>query len=306
MPFRRIKYAVRLMSSSTYFTVRFVRYSGIFFIGQKRIQGHILAVIHGIEKGINMPDRRNLFGVTSVEYLITLSEKYSNYLKSEPDLKIYIANTLVNWLVVVDVELVSEDIISKISSLAEDIGGARETSQKGLTPEIVASWRACDYSSFASSRRSVRCFEEIKLSEDIVSEVVRAAHNSASVCNRDLPDFFVINSDLIKNVLEIQGGASGFIHRVFNLGIIGYKVNRLYDPEEYRQGFFDAGLFAQCLSFEMQSRGYGSVFLNWAQTPAIDRELRRIVELPASFEVCCLIAYGVPDVHNTSPRSLRI
>jgi hypothetical protein len=306
MRFRRIRYVVRLISVSIYFMARFVKYSGVFFIGERRIKGHIFAVIHGIEKGINMPDRRNIFSVSSVEYLIALNERYSSYLGSEPQLKGYIVDTLVNWMEVVDTSLVADDIASKIARYSGLVDRNHKRSQKELTQETITSWLNSDYPSFASSRRSVRCFDDTKIAADIVTDVVTAAHNSASVCNRNLPEYFLIDASQIKSVLEIQGGASGFLHRINNLGIICYHVDRLYDPEEYRQGMFDAGLFAQCLSFEFQSRGFGSVFLNWAQTPTTDRKLRQLVKLPETYEVCCLIGFGVPDINYTSPRSLRI
>ena len=51
---------------------RFTFRSGVLTINEKRIEGHIIAVNHTIEKGLAMPDRKTPFSIDRVEYLIFL------------------------------------------------------------------------------------------------------------------------------------------------------------------------------------------------------------------------------------------
>ena len=277
--------------------LRFTQRSGVLFINEKKIEGHIIAVNHTIEKGLAMPDQKTPFSIDRVEYLIFLLKKFGSFAGKDNNLSKIMdisVKILKDWS---QLHHTTKDV--KIQKLIEEISRLSTSYEKetiinfGLIKEAYLPNET--FSKMASRRRSIRNYDETIISENIIDDACKVASFSPSVCNRNLGGFELIKGNTnIKKALDLQGGNRGYDHKVFNLGYIFFKINRLYDPEERNQGFIDAGLFAMTLTYALLSKGIGSVMLNWAQSPSTDLKFRRLLKIPKDREIVSLLAFVIP------------
>ena len=60
------------------------------------------------------------------------------------------------------------------------------------------------------------------------------------------------------------------------------------------------------LIWAMQSFGISSYCLNWAKSPKINTKMRKLINLPNSYQIMMFVAYGYPDKSQNLCRSKRL
>ena len=144
-----------------------------------------------------------------------------------------------------------------------------------------------------TSRHSVRMYEESEISQELIKECVQIATRSPSACNLQPTRVYAYQDKAkIKELLELQGGARGFLTEVPLLFILTYELSLQIGPRSRMQGYTDTGLFAQSLMLALLEKGLGSCPLNWAQEVHKDKKLRIIGNVRDSENIVMLLSAG--------------
>lgn len=133
-----------------------------------------------------------------------------------------------------------------------------------------------------------------------MSDLIFAAEVAAkapAVCNRQSGKIYITRSpQKIAQLLEIQGGATGFGGDVKALAVLTANLRNFWNVGERNQVWIDGGLFAMSFLLGLHARGLGAVSLNWSKSPRKDRELREAIALPEEEVVIFLVGIGhLPD-----------
>ncbi|MEL7976403.1 polysaccharide pyruvyl transferase family protein [Isoptericola sp. F-RaC21] len=177
----------------------------------------------------------------------------------------------------------------------------------GRTREIVLETED-DERSFLDvvyGRRSVREFTSEPVSDAEVARAVQIAMQSPSVCNRQAARVHQFEDpDVIKSVLDIQGGFSGYAMPPRLLLVTADLDAFLFAPER-NQPFVDGGLFMMSLLLGLTQVGLGSCSLNTAMGSAKDAAIRKIIDVPDNEVFISFVAVGHYDQEVLVPRSKR-
>lgn len=150
------------------------------------------------------------------------------------------------------------------------------------------------FGEFFASRRSVRNFDGQRPVEmATVWKAVKLALNTPSVCNRQAGRVHIFSDPVaIREILALQNGNRGFSDAIQMLAIVTVECGLFEGPGERNQRWIDGGLFAMTLVWALHAVGLSTCMLNWSQTHAATRELRRVACLPTDQNVVALAAIG--------------
>lgn len=154
-------------------------------------------------------------------------------------------------------------------------------------------------------RRSVREFTSARVSDEDIDRAVQIAMQAPSVCNRQAARVHQFEDpQIIKSVLDIQGGFSGYKMPPRLLLVTADLDAFLFAPER-NQPFVDGGLFMMSLLLGLTQVGLGSCSLNTAMGTAKEESIRKIIDIPDHEVFISFIAVGHYDEKVLVPRSKR-
>lgn len=154
-------------------------------------------------------------------------------------------------------------------------------------------------------RRSVREFTREPVSDEQIARAVQIAMQAPSVCNRQGARVHQFEDpQIIKAVLEIQGGFSGYQMPPRLLLITADLDAFLFAPER-NQPFVDGGLFMMSLLLGLTHVGLGSCSLNTAMGTKKENAIREIISIPDHEVFICFVAVGHYEQSVLVPRSKR-
>ena len=197
------------------------------------------------------------------------------------------------------------------SGAAQDLIDNTQHQEGGVLPAVQTreiSQETDDGRSFLDvvyGRRSVREFTDEPVSDLDVARAVQIAMQSPSVCNRQAARVHQFQDpDVIKSVLDIQGGFNGYAMPPRLLLITADLDAFLFAPER-NQPFVDGGLFMMSLLLGLTQVGLGSCSLNTAMGSAKDAAVRKIIDVPDNEVFISFVAVGHYDQQVLVPRSKR-
>lgn len=277
---------------------RFVKY-GARRDSEDALMGYLTMAIHGIEKGITMPDFRAGFGHDRMCELLECSETFiARYGMGNIQLT-HLARVVHEYdLLHKKLHFRLDDHLQQqidlfLAHFNTDFG---QTIQVDCTREQYFSHRSDDFYQFSNSRHSARNFTDEPVSMELINKAVQLAQNAPSACNRQAPRIYIIqDKDKIKQVLALHGGNRGFGHTVDKLIIVcGYLP--CYGLNERDCVYVDCGIFTMNLAYSLHYYGVGNCILNWSVSNENDIALRKIIPVKNEETVCTLIACGnVPE-----------
>ncbi|WP_194422080.1 polysaccharide pyruvyl transferase family protein [Microbacterium abyssi] len=154
-------------------------------------------------------------------------------------------------------------------------------------------------------RRSVREFTSKSVSDADIARAVQIAMQAPSVCNRQGARVHQFEDPrIIKSVLDIQGGFSGYQMPPRLLLVTADLDAFLFAPER-NQPFVDGGLFMMSLLLGLTQVGLGSCSLNTAMGTEKETAIRKIIDIPDHEVFISFIAVGHYDEKVLVPRSKR-
>jgi nitroreductase len=179
----------------------------------------------------------------------------------------------------------------------------------GLVTEKVPELNTMKYEevfeSFFSSRKSIRNFSEKQMEQHRVLEAIKMALNSPSVCNRQGWRIWLVqDKEKVREIRQLQNGNLGFTN-LNTLLVFGVDRRMFTVGIERNQMWVDGGLFAMSTVWSLHSKGIGSCFLNWAESPKQSKKLRSILKAPICYEFITLCAIGYADENSLSALSAK-
>ncbi|MGO2049470.1 MAG: polysaccharide pyruvyl transferase family protein [Microbacterium sp.] len=268
---------------------------------------------HAIEKGLSRSDFRAGFGKIAVP---GLAKEMNAWLAAGRDLddpflqssaavmKTYFdRHDALNADVSHYRQLFSEPVREVIDSIVHQEGGVVPADQvREITSESATDRGFID---IMYGRRSVREFTPEPVSDDDIARAVQIAMQAPSVCNRQGARVHQFEDPrVIKSVLDIQGGFSGYKMPPRLLLVTADLDAFLFAPER-NQPFVDGGLFMMSLLLGLTQVGLGSCSLNTAMGTEKETKIRNLIDIPDHEVFISFIAVGHYDEKVLVPRSKR-
>ena len=244
---------------------------------------------HRLEKGLSHVQRRASFGADAAQRLQdALGEARARRLATH--ITVYASEVLTSYQ-------------HELHGIESPTAGWRT-----LIRGNVLSASSIDARAFFTSRHSIRCFDPSQpVSIDRIREAISLASHTPSVCNRQTWRVLICQSDQAKQAaLALQNGNQGFGHLASHVLIVASDRSCFASIGERNQPWIEGGLFAMSLIYALHSQGLGSCCLNWSVDNQRDAELKKALNIPASYAIAMMIAVGSlpPEIAVAESRRL--
>lgn len=200
----------------------------------------------------------------------------------------------------------SSDVLKDVDNRIEnskdlELGGVFE-----ITKESKLSNREVNFKTLAMNRYSIRNFCNEKVNMNLVIEAVKIAQKSPSACNRQASRVVVIkNVELIKKVLDIQGGLRGYqLPSVLIVNAVDLSAYSSYTDRH--MGYVDPGLFTMSIVYGLEFVGLGACLLNASFNQSKEKKIRSLISLEENYQFTSLIAVGVIPEQTKVAKSHRL
>ncbi|WP_079890600.1 nitroreductase family protein [Halorubrum sp. AJ67] len=262
--------------------------------------------IHRIEKGLSMPERRDIFAdgyiVETVEYLIRYRELVDS--SSHPQ---------VTWAI---------DVLNEYFEVVEYNSEIKEAKEhfknnfgedESVTNEKIPRSRERvehnipSYENFrqlTNQRSSTRWFESTDVSDEVLDKAIEAAAQSPSACNRQSFEFKIYKQEKdIDRLTDLAIGVAGYENNIPCMVALVGKHRAYHTDRDRHIIYIDASLAAMSFQFALETLGLASCCINWPVIPKKEKEISNILGLSPDEEVVMLMAVGHPDPNKMVPYS---
>lgn len=158
------------------------------------------------------------------------------------------------------------------------------------------------------SRHSCRQYAERNVEKEIIKKAVDSAMTSPSACNRQcVRAHYYDNPEKIKEIILSQKSDVQWCLKAKGLFIVSADREYFRDYVERNQRMFDAGLFSMTLCLSLHNEGIGSCFKMAQKDISIDKETKKIANIPESEDICVLLLIGYyPEDKVIYAKSSRV
>lgn len=159
---------------------------------------------------------------------------------------------------------------------------------------------------FAHSRKSVRNFSGEYISHELLDQVIDLANTAPSVCNRQANNVYLIEEkEQIDRILKIQGGFTGYTENVRQLLILTNDRKYYYTIGERNQLYIDGGAYLMNLLYALHFYKIANCPANWGKKVSDEKELSKIISIPPSEKIICMIPIGIAKEEFRTTLSCR-
>lgn len=150
------------------------------------------------------------------------------------------------------------------------------------------------FDKFASSRKSIRNYTGEKVNHELIEKAISLSLTAPSVCNRQANTVYLLeDKQKIAKVLKIQGGFTGYEDKVSQLLILTNNRNYYYTVGERNQFYIDGGVFLLNLLYSLHFYKIANCPANWGKTVKDEKDLDKVISIPKSEKIICLIPIGI-------------
>lgn len=299
----KFNYLVQLVTNFIVDFMRYYEYSNVFKIDNiKKMEARIILDYHSIEKGMLYSKMKPGFAKPRVERLHQFLNKdlvIANIHRSQIKVAYQVMCGYYEMQAASDFDISSfyvNEQYERYKSLLEDnyskgFKGAVEYSITDFYKEINT-----DFEKFAYSRKSVRNYTGEKIEKGKIEQAVQLALTSPSVCNRQANKVYLLeDKNKIDKVLNIQGGFTGYTENVNQLLILTNDINYYYNVGERNQFYIDGGIFLMNLMYSLHFYQIANCPANWGKVYKEEKELDKIIQLPKSEKIICIVPIGIAE-----------
>ncbi|MDC6362084.1 MULTISPECIES: nitroreductase family protein [Flavobacteriaceae] len=293
--YRYLRNFFALLNNFLYDLKMFYRHSNVFRVNSfEKIEAKIILNYHGIEKGFVHDQIRPRFAIKRVKNLIA----ELNLIEKE---YCHNSQTLIAQKVLIDYYEYHHQLNISISDyFPEKIYKGFKSKSNTKEKSFVVKNRVEYFSDinksfdlFSDSRKSIRSFTSEKITQETIEEVVSLASNAPSVCNRQPSKaYFINNKKLVNQVLDIQGGLTGFQNEINQILVVTVDRNYFYTIGERNQFYIDGGIYLLNVMYALHFKKIGCCPANWGKTYDVDKKAQRILKLKESEKIICVLAIG--------------
>ncbi len=152
-------------------------------------------------------------------------------------------------------------------------------------------------------RRSIRFYTRKTVENEILRQIIEAANWAPASCNRQtIKVFAATDPELARKCMATCKGATCFSE--FVPGFLSFCADlRPYSlPQEFMLPMIDVSLGAQNSCLAAHTLGLSITLLSWSQkSEDEDRELRRLLNIPAHYMIIVNGAIGYPACNADTP-----
>lgn len=273
----------------------FLRHNGFspFEARDRRLAYKTVIEAHTIEKGLALPVPRPHFGRDKIRALLDMNASWS------PAVGDLSRSMLLGALR--DYRTTFADVPSPDPSLARSIDAFLDTSETasargGFRKDIGRIVKRDDFAiDFLERRFSARDFGPQSLDDGQIDAVVSLAQRAPSQCNRQSVRLHVYRDRMrIARLLELQGGARGFVETVPTLFVVTSEITAWGGPQQRNQPYVDGGIYTMMMLLALDAHGFVSCPLNLAITNRTERAIKSAGNIPARERLVVMIAAGSP------------
>lgn len=262
---------------------------------------------HAIEKGLIKREFRQGFGENALRGLL----KNLKYFKNEGfDIQNIRFRTGIGVLqsyiekhhnTTTDTSWIELEMSGIVDNIFEDLGGVKKIIRISFDEGMLL-----PFNQLVERRVSVRDFGKKPIKDKLVNRALELSMRTPSVCNRQGWFVRVVkNKELIKDVLELQGGFKGHGENISHLILVTSLNNYFRYPSERHQGHVDGGMFSMSLMYSLTSLGIASCPLN-SNFPTIERrKINKLLEIDNSESLIMFIAIGSYPNDAWTTKSIR-
>lgn len=273
---------------------------------QDRQLATIMLLMHALEKGMSFPSQRT-FGEQKA---ITLTNKLITYLKSNS------RNTICTIAINVLAEYMrcshstqnetTRTHIQKLLNQNQDIIQNNYAGTKEI--QYLPNFNKQEIETFYKSRSSIRFYSNEPVTDDEIKEAIKIASTTPTACNRQACRIHVYrDKDLINKLINNQLGDQGWCHNAPILFVITTNVSYFNNLYERYQPLIDGGLYAMNFDMGLHLNHIGSCFKMFVRNPKIEKEFKKLAQIPENEIPIVLILAGHYPKHSIkSPQSVRI
>lgn len=306
-----IRYRVRLFQSLTFELIlnyiydfrNFIRWSSVYSqndlyaLDRRQLEALLTIEYHALEKGLSLKTPRPGFGADRIRKIFRFLDIYVENFGLDQIVPITL-NVLQKYEVYNSQHgIVNEQLRNRIFQLKQ-LQNAQEciTTQGGVLElsrdDILAAGKQ-NLESFFASRHSIRQFADKEVSIELVTDAVKSAQRTPSVCNRQSWRVHIFTDTKQKEqILRHQNGNRGFGDQADKILIVTTDLRAFSSIGERYQFWIDGGMFAMSLVYAFHSLGLGTCCLNWSVQKETDRKLHSTASIPEHEAIVMLLAIG--------------
>lgn len=162
------------------------------------------------------------------------------------------------------------------------------------------------FNHFSHSRKSIRSFTGEKIDLDTIKKVIELSNTAPSVCNRQASKVYLVeNKQKIIDCLNIQGGFTGFSQNVNQLMVLTTDRSYFYSTGERNQLYIDGGIYLLNLLYALHFYKIAACPANWGKDFTEDKKVRKVIEIPESEQIICMIPIGLAQDEISYTLSYR-
>jgi Nitroreductase len=164
------------------------------------------------------------------------------------------------------------------------------------------------------SRRSVRNYKTDPVEREKINSILEAARLAPSACNAQPWKFIVVETPALKDAVVKEGlnnlvvsnkwasECPAIIAVCSKTKFLVHNIAEKIQDVDYH--LIDLGIACEHLVLKAEELGLGTCYIGWFK----GKEIKKVLNLPASYKVECLITLGYPKAlqkeQKPSPRKI--
>lgn len=257
---------------------------------------NVILHYHVIEKGLTMPNRRDVFGREALKELLGSINQYVTCFGLD-DTQVTHAIGVVKTYVERNANQPGDPILDEANDFLGNYPDVPSVEEPHLTRE--AFYRGCEgpFPEFARARHTLRHYAPKELTIERLRSAVELCRTTPTACNRQYCRVYCVSDkETIEKILEIQHGNRGFGHLASKLLVLVSDLEGIASPLERDDGFTNGGLFLMNLCYALYYHKIAHCILNWSRTPEEDLAARRLIPIKPSETIVAVLTCGeTPD-----------
>lgn len=287
---------------------KYLRYSLAFHQDTPhQIEARITLLYHGIEKGFLHSPIRPYFAKVKIEEILRLLEDVRIVRLKD---SVHVSSAISSLCYYYEwhsehghsLDYFTKEMYDKLSEQRTIF--AKPT--KSVSADAFCKVSPEEFEQFATSRVSIREFDDRQIPQSVLEDVVRLANTAPSACNRQgIFVHLVQDKECIDAILRIQRGLTGFEQSIRQLIVLTADRNFYYTVGERNYFYVDGGIYLMNLLYSLHCHGIAACSAHWGLLPCDDAKALTLLDLNPSEQIIALVAVGYPKSMNVATASHR-
>ena len=267
--------------------------------------------VHRIEKGLSMKTLKYTFAedyiTKTVSNLEKLLKDYSNMGACKDDRLCWALDVLSRYFQTIKPTAVTESARLTFEGVVARLGyklGKRYPHERRAAGYTPVSYEALK--KLTIQRRSVRWYQQRKISRKLLDKAIEVAKLSPSACNRQAFEFRIYDDkNLIKKISDLAIGMDGYKENIPCLVVLVADYSAYAKERDRHLAYIDGSLASMAFQFALETLGLSSCCANWPAIRGREAAIQKLLGLSDSQRVVMLMSVGYSDPEGLVPHSQK-